>query len=129
MMQNEMRDKLIGLIDTADEECKNSKSCKSCSGYGKGSLCRNYSIADHLLADGWIRPPCKVGDMVYRLKKRRGIWEILPREVVSITHRLDHLHRLVWEIFTTEQDRLGKTVFITREEAEKALKERENGEC
>lgn len=71
-----------------------------------------------------IVPPCKVGDTVYRLKKRRGIWEILSREVVSITHRLDHLHRLVWEIFTTAQDRLGKTVFLTKEEAEKALKER-----
>ena len=24
-------------------------------------------LADHILADGWIRPPCKVGDMVYRV--------------------------------------------------------------
>ena len=112
-MRNEMRRKLIELLlgkstDTAEDA--------------------EY-VADHLLADGWIRPPCKIGDTVYRLKKRRGIWEILPREVVSITHRLDHLHRLVWEIFTTEQDRLGKTVFITKAEAEKALKERENNGC
>lgn len=73
-----------------------------------------------------IVPPCKVGDTVYRVAKRRGVLCVLPREVVSITHRLDHLYRLVWEIFSTEYDRLGKTVFLTREEAEKALAERSN---
>ena len=49
-MQNEIRDKLVMLIDNADEECRYSTNCKSCSGYGKGSLCRNYHIADHLIA-------------------------------------------------------------------------------
>jgi hypothetical protein len=51
MMQN-IKDRLIELIDTADEECKHSKSCKSCGGYGKGSLCRNYNIADSLITHG-----------------------------------------------------------------------------
>jgi hypothetical protein len=84
-------------------------------------------VADRLLANGVIVPPCKVGDTVYRVAKHRGVWEVLPREVVSITHRLDHLYRLVWEIFSTQEDRLGKTVFLTREEAEKALAERSEG--
>ena len=79
------------------------------------------ALADYLLAEGVIVPPCKVGDTVYRVARHKGVWQVLPREVVSITHRLDHLYRLVWEIFSTEYDRLGKTVFLTREEAEKAL--------
>ena len=48
----DIMEKLVGLIDAADEECKHSKDCKSCSGYRKGSLCRNYCIADHLIANG-----------------------------------------------------------------------------
>ena len=51
-----MRERLIQLISNADEECKHSKDCKSCSGYGKGSQCMNYHIADHLLANGVIVP-------------------------------------------------------------------------
>ena len=62
-----MRERLIQLISNADEECKHSKDCKSCSGYGKGSQCMNYHIADHLLANGVIVPPCKVGDKIYKV--------------------------------------------------------------
>ena len=83
--------------------------------------------ADYLIANNVVVLPCKVGDTVYRVAKHRGVWEVLPREVVSITYRLDHLYRVVFEIFSTEYDRLGKTVFLTREEAENALKERNNG--
>jgi hypothetical protein len=45
------RERLIELIDSADEECKHTKSCKKCSGYGKGSLCMVTHIADYLLAN------------------------------------------------------------------------------
>jgi hypothetical protein len=74
-----------------------------------------------------IELPCKVGDTVYRVKKRRGVWCILPREVVSLTYRLDYLYRVVWEIFTTETDILGKTVFLTEAEAEEALAKMKGG--
>lgn len=70
--------------------------------------------------------PCKVGDSVYFLKNG----EILRNYVVQI-----HIAQ-VWEqtifscygyCFSIEQ--LGKTVFLTKEAAEKALKEdRKNGE-
>jgi hypothetical protein len=74
-----------------------------------------------------VELPCKVGDTVYRVKKRRGVWCILPREVVSITYRLDYLHRVEWEIFSTETDTLGKTVFLTEAEAEQALAKMKGG--
>ena len=93
------------------------------------------AVANHLYNAGYrkqsentVELPCKVGDTVYRVKKRRGIWCILPREVVSITYRLDHLYRVVWEIFSTETDTLGKDVFLTEAEAEQFLAKMKGGE-
>lgn len=81
----------------------------------------------HKQSENTIELPCKVGDTVYRLKKRRGIWCILPREVVSITYRLDCKGRVVWEVFSTETDVLGKSVFLTEEEAKQALAKMKGG--
>ena len=53
-----MRDRLIELIERADEECKHNKNCEGCSGFGKGEMCMNYHIADYLLANGVIVTPC-----------------------------------------------------------------------
>jgi CO dehydrogenase/acetyl-CoA synthase beta subunit len=80
------------------------------------------------LGETVVELPCKVGDTVYRVKKRRGVWYILPREVVSLTYRLDHLHRVVWEIFSTETDVLGKSVFLTLTEAEEFVAKMKVGE-
>jgi hypothetical protein len=54
IMQNEMRDRLVELI-------------KESSYYldEQDVLCNR--IADHLIANGVIVPPCKVGDTVYKL--------------------------------------------------------------
>ena len=62
-----MRERLIQLISNADEECKHSKDCKSCSGYGKGSQCMNYHIADYLLENGVLVPTIAIDDTVYRI--------------------------------------------------------------
>lgn len=69
-----------------------------------------------------ILPPCKVGDTVYRISKRYGEWCVLPRAVCSIRYSLDSRGNIAWYLFTTTEDRIGKTVFLTREEAERALK-------
>lgn len=81
-------------------------------------------LADHLLANGVIVPPVKVGHTVYciRYDKSRKLF-VKPLAVNSIT---------VWgdggfSVFTTKEDTLGKTVFLTREDAEKALAERKKG--
>lgn len=62
-----MRERLIELLNEAREKCANtpSKNCKECSGYGKGYECINALIADYLLANGVIVPPCKVGDWIW----------------------------------------------------------------
>lgn len=58
--------------------------------------------------------PCKVGDTVYR------IFNPPSREPVISAHTLMSVDYIVRWI-----DKFGKTVFLTREEAEKALEERE----
>ena len=91
------------------------------------------NIADHLLANGVIVPPCKVGDTVYYLTtvdtaKELNVSEIFDGVVQAIgfdgkdiwisvryTNGLFYYH--------SAKD-FSKTVFLTREEAEKALEER-----
>ena len=88
----------------------------------------NDLVADYLLANGVIIPPCKVGDTVYEICERRrsGKWQkvIVERVVHGIEIGIDNI--LTARCGTTTYvylSRLGKTVFLTKEEAEKALKD------
>ena len=87
--------------------------------------------ADHLLADGVIVPPCKVGDTVFYPFHRYwcdGGYKPLDVTVEKITVHQSFDSVFVFEcgngFFFRDTD-IGKTVFLTREEAEKALAERE----
>ena len=109
-----MRDRLIELLEKADQ---------TVIGFSiEGDV---EVLADELLAEGVIVPPCKVGQTVYcvRYDKARKPF-IKPLGILSVT---------VWgkgkvTIFTTKEDTLGVTAFLSQEEAEKALAERsENG--
>lgn len=108
-----MRDRLIELIGQADDECKHTKDCKNCSGCGKGSQCMNYHIADYLIANGVTAMPEKVywytmgGKLVEaKVHNEKFIAEADGRFQYDIPHK-----------------ELGKTVFLTREEAEAKLQE------
>lgn len=76
--------------------------------------------ADYLIDNGVIVPPCKIGDTVYRICKRKydvdgyGMQFIEELGIIRNAFSLNMYHEL------------GKTVFLTREAAEKALKAREN---
>ena len=75
-------------------------------------------IADGLIDSGVIPPPCKVGDVVYRIYTRAWIGEDVVREVVVSENGvfyIDDKGRM------TSFNKFGKTVFLSREEAEKAL--------
>lgn len=69
--------------------------------------------------------PCKVGDMVFCIRKNPfGKGRYVKENIAeSITVYRDHS----FSIFSTLNDTLGETVFLTREEAEAALKEADNG--
>ena len=84
-------------------------------------------FADHLLANGVIVPPCKVGDTVYVLVNWcdfinchfdgcAGCSNCNDKGIVERKFNYSHLAQI------------GKTVFLTKEEAEKALAERSEGE-
>lgn len=76
--------------------------------------------ADHLLANGVIVPPCKAGDTVYQTDGVR-IYESCITEI--------DIFSFVTVFYTDGvafgEEAIGKSIFLTREEAEAKLKERE----
>lgn len=84
------------------------------------------SASDFLLANGVIVPPMRLGQTCFRTSSYRNEFE--ECRVSSITQKADGTFKIrltilrsksVFEITT---DDIGKTVFLTREEAERALK-------
>lgn len=79
------------------------------------------NIADHLLANGVIVPPCKVGDTVYVCFSRT---RVIERKVAQII--IEHIEEIGMSFICyggmrCDMRHWGKTVFLTREEAERAL--------
>lgn len=73
-----------------------------------------------------VVPPCKVGDTVYEVTSRKTISEYRVKairvELFCIFIEWDIVAGFVDKsIFGVSVDEIGKTVFLTREEAEKAL--------
>ncbi len=77
-------------------------------------------LADYLLEHGVIVLPCKVGDTVYHVFPKKGIQTNTVRQI-----RIGSCGMNIFDFngFFEPSD-FGKTVFLSREEAEKALKER-----
>lgn len=75
--------------------------------------------ADELLANGVILPPCKVGDKIYRIIGGDfATWEIVRIEIYEDESGfIDDSDN--WYSF----EDIGKTVFLTKEEAEEKLTE------
>lgn len=88
--------------------------------YGQSSY---EDFADYLLENGVVVPPCKVGDILYYIPFGSTVtkWEIRSIEIMQ-----DDIVFHCGRIFFLKYD-IGKTVFLTRGEAENALKERERG--
>ena len=87
-------------------------------------------LAEYLLEHGVIVPPCKVGDRVYEVTGRKTVSVYKVRairvELFSLFIEWDIVEGFVWQSLSgINADDIGKTVFLTREEAERALKERE----
>lgn len=77
----------------------------------------------------WVHLPCKVGDTLYEITSRNTISEY---EVTAIRIELFNVF-IDWKLTQGFVDRyisdmpvgeIGKTVFLTREEAEKALEKK-----
>ena len=107
-----MRERLIELIRGARKTTKGA-NC---------DLEREGLFADYLLANGVIVPPCKVGDTV---------WFIRNNTILPTMAKWIETNTYGWCVcceyppmstFSFRFDDFGKTVFITREEAEQALR-------
>lgn len=77
-----------------------------------------------------VRLPCKVGDIMFRINKgaKNPIIELTVTQI-NITRRsynLEVIDRDCGELMCFKND-IGKTVFLTRKEAEKKLEEMKNG--
>ena len=92
-------------------------------------------VADHLLDNGVIALPCAVGDTVYIIENPYTLLplkKVVEGDVLSLHLYEDRLFLRV--LFDTKKIKgcvdyntswgLNKTVFLTKEEAEKALAER-----
>lgn len=112
-----MRDRLIELI------MKTPRLPIIINGRKQGKTYQTAgNIADHLLANGVVVLPCKVGTEVYlsdyidkhhRLKE----YKFIGNKIAVVIE--------CWEFqgtCTRWLDDFGKTIFLTREEAERALK-------
>ena len=129
------RDRLIELIRKQRKFC-NNKNCGSC-GYAKfGGYpdCQDKMLAHNLIENGVIAPPCKVGDKVYIVKSRTSddknlyiIEDVVKRIVFDKSEDTGFIHSRIEFINTSSiSDWLFQNIFLTREEAEKAL-ERSKG--
>ncbi len=99
----DMRDKLVALISGYTEYIS-AKELHSAE--------FDERFTDYLLANGVIVPPCKVGDTVYQTDGV-GLYESTIKNIVYETKNIAFDERAI-----------GKTVFLSREEAEAALEER-----
>nr|DAP11648.1 MAG TPA: hypothetical protein [Caudoviricetes sp.] len=90
----------------------------------KIELFENLDLADYLIANGVILPPCKVGQIVWLV--RDGKIEETTVEKIVLKDKGLYLKLLCNSFYETTCRSIGKTVFFTREEAEKAL-ERSKG--
>lgn len=117
-----MRDRLIELI--ASKVCSRySKDTCYSKWSGRCGDCecgRNFQIgdiADHLLENGVIVLPVKVGDVVYTNINGIGLQNSFMVNHVDLLGFSNGLYSWTWH-------QLGKSVFLTLEQAEKALAER-----
>ncbi|MGM9936619.1 MAG: hypothetical protein ACI38A_04690 [Candidatus Ornithomonoglobus sp.] len=112
-----MRERLIELI------LKSDILCDTC-GENSSLFCIE-ALADYLLANGVIVPPCKLGDGIYITVK--DTIPYVTNELVErffITNKVQYVKCYSGAIYLFRD--FGKTIFLTREEAERALKEAHN---
>lgn len=117
-----MRNKLIKLVEECGDACLQAHIPLT-----------SERIADHLLSEGVIVPPVKVGQTVYVLCEDFG--SIFECKIHSM-HYIDGVWtghvRNTWihsygSLYNWTESDFENSIFFTKEEAEKALAERSEG--
>ena len=119
------RETLIRLLceSTLKSEICSKETHEDCR-TAKGDCAFCAITADYLIANGIIVPPCKVGQTVWFIRNGK----IVETEVEKIILKSKGLYLKLGcnAMYETSCNSISKTVFLTREEAEKALAERQN---
>lgn len=127
------RERLIELLK--NDNCPSPFICDANCKYINSDNCSAERRADYLLENGVIVPPVKISDTVYTNCSMQG-WYLRSKDrpykakvvYMGINGTKNYMN-VVYEkgeyMLSFDFDKIGKTVFLTREEAEKALKERE----
>ena len=102
------------------ENCLYNKNCQFLLKHKNGEVEGCTAFEDK---SDWIHLPVKVGDRVYCFapcfdKDHHPKLKVIEKEIIELKATLT-VSGLISDI-----DNIGKTVFLTREEAEKALEER-----
>jgi hypothetical protein len=128
----QMRDRLIELIKQGDKTFTDKYTGKVMLLIDEIEEIYDF-IADYLLENGVIVPPCKVGDKVYYFSENPLCLSVQPYRIyeadvvriVTVGLGTSLVIQIRNEYGCTEipdVNEWGKTVFFTREEAEQALK-------
>ena len=84
----------------------------------------NHGLADYLLANGVIVPPCKVGDKVYQIiDMSHTACKSFVSDFAETVEPYSIIYKNImggYSVIPFEQ--FGKTVFLTKEEAEAELR-------
>lgn len=118
------REKLVELIQDAKKTTKGANCV----------LERDMLFADYLLENGVIVPPCKVGEKCYMvLEKLTGGYEVVETKLICFKQKDDLIIAscfinapLINNSIEFYNDEIHTSIFITKEEAEKALAEKES---
>lgn len=84
------------------------------------------NIADKIIADGWMRPPCKVGDIIYTIFEGKiEALNIIRATTEESTERFNRYYDAENKFLKMPfaECHIGKTVFLTREQALAKMKE------
>ena len=129
------------LVEILKQNCHCiNEDCEKCSSNG---ICFTHREADHLLDNGVIVPPCKVGEVFYHIRKATcenidGLYTICKFYRHSELNlcalpkgECPHSYTVVKCEVTRDNllivaEKWGKTAFPTREEAQKALEGKED---
>jgi hypothetical protein len=122
-----MRDRLVELLD--------KKQYHGNSTEAGVNYIQNTNLADYLLSEGVIVPKVKIGDKLYAInaaQTRVNVYEVTRLEVfdcgVKIFGRPIYCREEYWLCWDQDLGNDELCVFLTQEEAERALAERsENG--
>lgn len=123
-------------------DCLHYEACKGTYYTAKG--CDNIALYDfdgEMYADSgcedfsdrseWVHLPCELGDIVFYFQgayhlKNKSMWKIIPIKVTEFSMKMGKNGKLYPLSIIANGTRypltsIGKTVFLTRKEAEKAL--------